>query len=559
MISYGEGSTSVLLWSQMHGNEPTATMALMDMFHLLKAKDDKYDEFRELIHSSLTLHFIPMLNPDGAQRYERRNVSGIDINRDALRQQTAEGRILKRVRDSLDADWGFNLHDQGRATQVDRKPASISFLAPAFNFAVDTDEKRENAMQLIVVMNNEVQKYFPDQVGRYWDSFEPRAFGDNLQKWGTRTILIESGGLHHDREKQLLRKINYHMMLTAFHSIATSEYENYSQEDYNAIPNNSGRNLQELILRNVEYDGIKRDIAFQSREVQNEDATQFYIDSYISDIGDLSRTYAYEEFDAAGYKVEIGQVVPKAIISYQVLTDLDLNDFREKGFTDFVVSKGLDRYSSNLPVGVHSQIPTEFKIDVRENPSLLFRKDGKVKYGVINGTLYDFSERKSTSLTSMDQWDQIGEVEWKLEQETFTGKGGNGPGYLVSKGTYEDFELELEFKPAEDINSGIFIRTVNTSEINADDAYEFNIWDDNPNQDFRTGGVVGFAKPLQKVETTGKWNTYRIRVEGPMMEAWVNGIKTVELTDDRNSSGKIMMQLFKGSSISFRNIKLTEL
>ena len=51
------------------------------------------------ILSSLTLHFVPMLNPDGAERFQRRNAQGIDINRDALRLQTPEGRALKAVRD----------------------------------------------------------------------------------------------------------------------------------------------------------------------------------------------------------------------------------------------------------------------------------------------------------------------------------------------------------------------------------------------------------------------------------------------------------------------------
>ena len=44
-------------------------------------------------------------------------------------------------------------------------------------------------------------------MGRYSDEFEPRAFGDNIQKWGTNTILIESGGIFGDEEKQYLRKL----------------------------------------------------------------------------------------------------------------------------------------------------------------------------------------------------------------------------------------------------------------------------------------------------------------------------------------------------------------
>ena len=36
MLTLGKGDVKVLLWSQMHGDEPTATMALLDMLNFLK-------------------------------------------------------------------------------------------------------------------------------------------------------------------------------------------------------------------------------------------------------------------------------------------------------------------------------------------------------------------------------------------------------------------------------------------------------------------------------------------------------------------------------------------
>ena len=61
---------------------------------------------------------IPMLNPEGAEAYQRRNAQGIDIKRDALRLATPEGRLLKRIRDEYNPILGFNLHDQDRRTAV---------------------------------------------------------------------------------------------------------------------------------------------------------------------------------------------------------------------------------------------------------------------------------------------------------------------------------------------------------------------------------------------------------------------------------------------------------
>ncbi|MEM9328879.1 MAG: M14 family zinc carboxypeptidase, partial [Bacteroidota bacterium] len=227
LISVGEGDTDVFLWSQMHGNEPTATMAGFDLLNMLADPKLYKKEKRELLRNA-TIHFLPMLNPDGAERFMRRNVLGVDINRDAQRLQTPEGQILKYVRDSLDAEFGFNLHDQSRYYNAERteKPATISYLAPAYNYEKEVNDVRGNAMKVIVLMNDILQRYVPGQVGRYNDSFEPRAFGDNITKWGTSAILIESGGHYNDPEKQFIRKLNYMSITSAIFSIADGSYAN---------------------------------------------------------------------------------------------------------------------------------------------------------------------------------------------------------------------------------------------------------------------------------------------------------------------------------------------
>src|SRR5204863_4584952 len=114
MISTGTGPFRVLLWSQMHGDEPTATAALFDVFDYLQRHRD--DPVPRRILSSLTLYVVPMLNPDGAERFQRRNAQGIDINRDALGLQTPEGLVLKQVRDRFNPRIGFNLHNQSWGT-----------------------------------------------------------------------------------------------------------------------------------------------------------------------------------------------------------------------------------------------------------------------------------------------------------------------------------------------------------------------------------------------------------------------------------------------------------
>jgi len=388
LITYGNGPVNVLMWSQMHGDETTATRAIMDVFLWLQA-DDQFNDIRDKIKSSITWHFIPMLNPDGASRFTRRNHFGIDINRDALRLQTPEGRTLKRVRDSLQADWGFNLHDQGRGTSVeDKKPATISLLAPAFDVSKSINEKRGDAMQLTKLMFDQITQYIPGQMAIYDDTFEPRAFGDNIQKWGTRTILIESGGYKDDYEKQEIRRLNFVLLITAVNAIANNNYEKIPVADYNKIPFNGDGRIRELILRNVQYEGLVRDVAFDRSEVDSEDFRNYYARGFVTDLGDLSTSQSFFILDAKDYEVLPGKVYEKELADVNALNALDLEQSLKEGYTDFVVLTGYDPFTMKQRIHVHSKKPaTNEAIRMGGNPSLLFKRNGEIAYAVINGCL----------------------------------------------------------------------------------------------------------------------------------------------------------------------------
>src|SRR5215203_7432425 len=146
---FGKGPLKVFLWSQMHGDEPTATSALVDMFTVLQKNRDK--DWVKKIESTMTIRAVPMLNPDGAELYQRRNLQGIDINRDATNLKTPEGQLLKKLRDEWSPQIGFNLHNQqGLTTAGDSvRQAAISFLAVLGNPSGVTNAGHERNKRLI--------------------------------------------------------------------------------------------------------------------------------------------------------------------------------------------------------------------------------------------------------------------------------------------------------------------------------------------------------------------------------------------------------------------------
>ncbi len=303
-LTIGTGKIKVLLWSQMHGDESTATMALFDIFNFLEANDENND-FRNYLLNNLELHFVPMLNPDGAQVWKRRNALDIDLNRDALALVSPEANMLKNIVQQLKPDYGFNLHDQSTLYSVgdSKEEATISFLAPAYDMEKSENEVRTNAMKLIVKMNTALQKHIPGKVAKYSDDHEPRAFGDNIQKWGVSTVLVESGGFKNDFEKQYMRKLNFYALLYAFETICNKSHETEKTKNYYAIPENTRFNF-DLVVRNVAFNKNGKtyitNIGINQAQISNADFSSFYFKGSIAEIGDTQRNFGYEDQDAGG-------------------------------------------------------------------------------------------------------------------------------------------------------------------------------------------------------------------------------------------------------------------
>jgi hypothetical protein len=396
-VSIGTGKEKVLLWSQMHGDEATATMALFDIFNFLGGDSPTASH----LLSELSLHFVPMLNPDGTDLFQRRTSQGIDMNRDALCLEGPESRILKSLRDSLDADWGFNLHDQNIYYTIGEKPATMSFLAPAYNQEKDVNEKRGDAMKVIIEMNKALQAIIPGQVGKYDDTFEPRAFGDNIQKWGTRTILIESGGFAGDPEKQFIRKLNFVAILTAMKTIADSSYRNQDLQDYLDIPFNES-NLNDVLIRNVRVNPehgkpYHVDIAIRREELDHAGKEPLFYRGKIEDLGDLSTQYGYQEFDASGMEYATGNIYPDIPDNQNEVFKKGLSELLAEGYTYMRFGQQQDTGTYELPFDVIGEVDDLPGVPRIEQPAtFLLHASGDIKYVVINGFVHRVGEPVSS-------------------------------------------------------------------------------------------------------------------------------------------------------------------
>jgi hypothetical protein len=299
-VTFGRGATKVLLWSQMHGDESTATMALADIFAFLAGPEPH--PLRGRLQTELTIVFVPMLNPDGAELFRRHNAAGIDVNRDARPLATPEARALKAIRDRLDPDFGFNLHDQGARTRAgtDGPPAAIALLDPAFDEERGYNAVRTRARLVAAGIARALGGEIPGRIARYDDTFNPRAFGDLMQQWGTSTVLIESGGLPNDPEKQRLRALNVAAILGALDAIATRAYTRADPDWYEKLPRNAGGASDILIVGGSLVLPGRRPAVIRADLALTFDDAVARIGPRIREVGDLEGTIALDTVDARG-------------------------------------------------------------------------------------------------------------------------------------------------------------------------------------------------------------------------------------------------------------------
>ena len=305
-LQFGTGKTRILMWSQMHGNESTTTKALFDFVNFL---DSDSIESKSIL-DNFTFCMLPMLNPDGAKFYTRENANGIDLNRDAQNLSQPESVVLRKTFETFQPNYCYNLHDQRTIYGAGEtgKSATVSFLAPAFNESRDINEVRFKAMNVIVAMNNTLQQFIPNQVGRFDDSFNLNCVGDTFQYLNVPTILFEAGHFATDYEREITRKYIFIALLSGIeflneNDIVLNEIDNYLKISQNKVV------FYDFVYKNVKinYDGKEKIINFaaQFKEILNNEKVTF--EAVIAQVDNLENYFGHVDIDAKGETYSDGE------------------------------------------------------------------------------------------------------------------------------------------------------------------------------------------------------------------------------------------------------------
>ena len=162
------------------------------------------------------------------------------------------------------------------------------------------------------------------------------------------------------------------------------------------------------------------------------------------------------------------------------------------------------------------------------------------------------------TMSSFDGFAPVGAGNWSFSEGTLQGKAGTA-GFLVTKDSYADFEMRVEFWADPDCNSGIFLRCQDRATITADNAYEVNIFDRRPDPSYGTGAIVNVAKVAQPYpQAANRWNSFDISARGERMVVAFNGVQTVDVRDPKFKAGPVALQS-AGGTIRFRKVQIRPL
>ncbi|HEY1601998.1 MAG TPA: DUF1080 domain-containing protein [Pirellulales bacterium] len=191
---------------------------------------------------------------------------------------------------------------------------------------------------------------------------------------------------------------------------------------------------------------------------------------------------------------------------------------------------------------------------------------------------------------TLNGWKQRGgAAQYRVEDDQIIGSSvpNTGNSFLCTDRDYGDFVLELDFKVAPDLNSGVQIRSQcfdepkelqhdgKTLKIPAGRVHGYQVEID-PSDRAWTCGIYDEGRrlwlndlkdnePARKAFRQNEWNAVRVECRGDSLKTWLNGVPAADLKDSLTPSGFIALQVHgvgnktEPKEVRWRNIRIQEL
>jgi len=167
--------------------------------------------------------------------------------------------------------------------------------------------------------------------------------------------------------------------------------------------------------------------------------------------------------------------------------------------------------------------------------------------------------------TDLTGWKIYGTEKWYVKDNLLICESGpdKGYGYLATEKFYDNFILTLEFNQESDGNSGVFFRSniegIKISgwqvEVAPPGSHSGGIY-----ESYGRGWLIQPPSEYDDVVVLNQWNFMKIKVFNNEVTTWINGIKMININDDKigKGIGSIALQIHDGGNImvKWKNINI---
>ncbi len=243
-----EQTKKLFIICRQHGNEPASTEAMLNLINQLVTKTD--DVTKDVV-SKVTFHIVPMMNPDGADAFQRRNANGADLNRDWLNLWQPETRAVRAAIDQVVPDVILDEHE---LSPTNRSSDFVESAGPSSGAPPEVVEECAKMQGLVVgmlrthdmnVVSYEIadqhparlaHRYFPIHAGTKTILLESRQSGgrryrltyrEELHIIGTMTVAKYLAGMQDELNRRIAEHDAQRMVMLASRGTSSKQYASY--------------------------------------------------------------------------------------------------------------------------------------------------------------------------------------------------------------------------------------------------------------------------------------------------------------------------------------------